>query len=626
MSKLKLFILSISLILFSFVFMLIPIKANPVLSASPSNIFFGPNKKITVTYSGAPGYDSDWIGLFKANAGEREYITYQYLKGSKSGTLTFGAPEEVGKYEFRMWEKEWTRQIAKSNIVNIEYGPTSLEPKISLLYIGPNKKITVTYSGAPGYDNDWIGLFKVGAGEKSWVSYQYLKGKTSGTLEFIAPESPDNYEFRLWTREYTKHLKTSKPIVVQWGPINIKASLSPSDSSGNQKFTVTYSGAPGYDNDWIGLFKVGAGEKSWVSYQYLKGKTSGTLQFDCPKEKGSYEFRMWAKEYTKLLGKSDVIQVGSGGGNGGGSGQFVLYAYPGDGKVYLEWTAIVEQTNLIGYNIYRKTPDSNYKIPITDFPINGLNYIDPNVDNGVLTCYYAKAVYRGNRESNQSNEVCVTPHKPKIEVSIPDNAKTNNPSYTFTGKVDPGSKITVNGSLVSVNSDGTFTATVTLKPGSNTITIIVTNKAGDTIRITKTVEYTGTTPGGKVVIILKINSKTAYVNDVTNTLDVAPFIDRGRTFVPFRFIGEALGAEVGYTTDSNGRVKTVSYKLGNNSITLTIGQKEAIVNGKVMKMDVPPQIIQGRTVIPLRFVTEALGCNVDWNGETMTITITYPAK
>ena len=48
--------------------MLIPIKANPVLSASPSNIFFGPNKKITVTDSGAPGYDSDWIGLFKANA------------------------------------------------------------------------------------------------------------------------------------------------------------------------------------------------------------------------------------------------------------------------------------------------------------------------------------------------------------------------------------------------------------------------------------------------------------------------------------------------------------------------------------------------------------------------------
>ena len=46
MSKLKLFILSISLILFSFVFMLIPIKANPVLSASPSNIFLVPIKKL----------------------------------------------------------------------------------------------------------------------------------------------------------------------------------------------------------------------------------------------------------------------------------------------------------------------------------------------------------------------------------------------------------------------------------------------------------------------------------------------------------------------------------------------------------------------------------------------------
>jgi len=57
-----------------------------------------------VSFSGAPGNNNDWIGIFKADAGDRSYITYQYLGGRKSGTLTFAAPEEVGKYNFRMWE------------------------------------------------------------------------------------------------------------------------------------------------------------------------------------------------------------------------------------------------------------------------------------------------------------------------------------------------------------------------------------------------------------------------------------------------------------------------------------------------------------------------------------------
>jgi len=213
----------------------------------------------------------------------------------------------------------------------------------------------------------------------------------------------------------------------------------------------------------------------------------------------------------------------------------------------------------------------------------------------------------------------------KPVINIPDNGSTNQSSYTFTGKVDPGSSVKVNGSPVTVGPDGSFTATVKLNPGKNTITIQVTNKAGDTTTITKTITLTSGGSGGKVTILLTIGKKIAYVNGKATTLDVAPFIDKGRTFVPFRFIGESLGAQVGYTTDSSGRVATVSYKLGSTSITLYIGSKNAIVNGKTVKLDVPPQIVQGRTVVPIRFVTEALGCKVDWDGEKQEILIQYPA-
>lgn len=303
---------------------------------------------------------------------------------------------------------------------------------------------------------------------------------------------------------------------------------------------------------------------------------------------------------------------------------FTLRAYPGDNKVFLEWTAPKDTSNIIGYNLYRKTSQMPYGSPITDFPIKTLNHLDENVENGIYTCYHMKAVYKDKSESSQSNEVCVTPNPQKPIINIPDNATTNQSNYTFTGKVDPGSLVTVNGSKIVVGSDGSFTATVKLNSGKNSIKIVITNKAGDSVTITKTVTLT-TGADGKIRILLKIGSKNAYVNNQLVVLDVAPFIDRGRTFVPFRFIGESLGAEVGYTTNSSGRVDTVSYKLGKTSILLYIGKKNATVNGKSVMMDVPPQIIQGRTVVPLRFVTENLGCKVDWDGEKMEILITYPA-
>lgn len=596
--------------------------ASPILSASPSQLYFSPGPKITVTFSGAPGNQNDWIGLFKVGAGERAYINYEYLKGAKSGTLTFSLPEEVGSFEFRMWESEWTRIVGVSNPVKIVYPTVKLDASPLLINVGPGKKIKASYSNAPGFGNDWVGLFEVGAGARSWLNYIYTKGLKAGSMEFDAPEKPGNYELRFWTKESVSHLTSSQAIQIVWGKAEISYTLSVPDGSGKRKITVTYSGAPGYQNDWIGLFKVGAGDRTYLTYQYLKGKTSGTLLFDCPGEKGMYEFRMWANEGAKHLVTSSGFDCS--GGSQPGKSSFVLKAYPGDKKVFLEWTSVQNQANLIGYNLYRKSSTESFKTPITDFPIKGLSYLDPNVDNGGTVCYYAKLVYKGNKEEGQSNEVCVVPGIPKVEVSIPNGATTSSGNYTFTGKVAPGSALTVNGKSYPVNPEGTFSVTIPLQPGVNTIKIVVTGKAGDVISITKTVTYNKPPASGKVVIVLRINQKTALVNNVAKTLDVAPFINRGRTFIPFRFIGESLGAEISFTTDAGSRVNTVSYSLGSVSIKLTIGSKNATVNGRLVMVDVPPQIIEGRTVVPLRFVTENLGCLVDWDGEEQKITIQYP--
>lgn len=125
---------------------------------------------------------------------------------------------------------------------------------------------------------------------------------------------------------------------------------------------------------------------------------------------------------------------------------------------------------------------------------------------------------------------------------------------------------------------------------------------------------------GKIVVELQIGSKSAYINGIRKDLDVPPFIENGRTLVPFRFIGEALGASVNWIAEE----KKAIYELNEVKVEIIIGNKTAYVNGKPITLEVPPKISNGRTFVPLRFVSEALGASVIWEAETKRIIITYP--
>jgi len=100
--------------------------------------------------------------------------------------------------------------------------------------------------------------------------------------------------------------------------------------------------------------------------------------------------------------------------------------------------------------------------------------------------------------------------------------------------------------------------------------------------------------------------------------DVPPVIEQGRTLVPLRAIFEALGAKVGW----NSAARTVTATKDGVEMRLTLGQATAYRNGQPVTLDVPAKIVKGRTLVPLRFVSEALGCRVKWDGFTQMITIT----
>ena len=111
---------------------------------------------------------------------------------------------------------------------------------------------------------------------------------------------------------------------------------------------------------------------------------------------------------------------------------------------------------------------------------------------------------------------------------------------------------------------------------------------------------------------------TILLNNSPLAFPVEPFIAEGTTFVPMRVIFEALGASVSW----NGATRTVSSKKGGTEINLTIGSTTVYKNGQSTTLAAAPVIVNDYTMVPLRFVSESMGCDVDWNGQTKTVTIT----
>lgn len=100
--------------------------------------------------------------------------------------------------------------------------------------------------------------------------------------------------------------------------------------------------------------------------------------------------------------------------------------------------------------------------------------------------------------------------------------------------------------------------------------------------------------------------------------DVAPQIINDRTMVPLRAIFEELGAEV----DWDGDTQTVTAMKNDICVIATIGSRRMYVDDEVKTIDVAPQLVGGRTLVPVRFVAEAFDCEVEWDAKRRTVYIT----
>ncbi len=123
---------------------------------------------------------------------------------------------------------------------------------------------------------------------------------------------------------------------------------------------------------------------------------------------------------------------------------------------------------------------------------------------------------------------------------------------------------------------------------------------------------------------LWISKPFIHVNGEKILIDVPPQIISGRTMVPIRVISEGMGAEVSWDGDERRIIITLTNLDGTKRVVkMWVNKTTAEIDGEQVELDSPPTILSGRTLVPVRFISEAFGASVNWNQEERAVTIVY---
>lgn len=265
-------------------------------------------------------------------------------------------------------------------------------------------------------------------------------------------------------------------------------------------------------------------------------------------------------------------------------------------------------------------------------------------DTGASKSYSLK-IYSMNKETKSLSV------RAKIEKMVDDESVTESVSGVFEDKNISYSYSDINGTKYVMNDNNykdCIEAARVVLTGSgfaNTDFIASANRlnlysseADNNYRINKYlkdvdaqtyIRATGIRNGGVPVVAFDDYSMlpqlSVPVTEVTVTVDGQevkfkdqdPVIIEGRTLVPVRGVFEALGAEVEWI----GETRQVLVKSPDTEVQLTLDSNQYFVNGEAKYLDVPASLINDRTMVPVRAISESLGCSVEWDGNTNTVII-----
>ncbi|HOU71562.1 MAG TPA: hypothetical protein PLK88_09225, partial [Methanothrix sp.] len=171
----------------------------PTITATPASL--STCEQITVNYTGAPGFENDWIAMYESNSTDSSFINRQYLEGNENGTVDLYLPDP-GNYMLRMFQNDSYNQLAASNSIEVkEYSGRKVIASPS--HVAPGGTVTVTYWGAPASGTGIIGMYGVNRPDKFALEKRGLGSKNCGRMTWQLPYEPGNYDFRMFYSDIT---------------------------------------------------------------------------------------------------------------------------------------------------------------------------------------------------------------------------------------------------------------------------------------------------------------------------------------------------------------------------------------------------------------------------------------
>ncbi len=282
---------------------------------------------------------------------------------------------------------------------------------------------------------------------------------------------------------------------------------------------------------------------------------------------------------------------------------------PRDGEVLNSTSFVVQGTVDVGSTL--QVNGQNVTVDATGA------FAAPMTIQGTSATVVMDATDVAGNTAHKTVSVSVDKTPPALTVSQPVNfQKIQRLPIVVMGKTEAGAAVTVQGSVATVLADGSFEYSIaSAADGPLTIAVVARDAAGNATTRTIVISVLSTK-----LIQMQVGAKAALVNGQSVNLQTAPLIRNGTTLVPLRFIAETFGISPVW----DGVFQIIDLPLGTRTVRLQVGQRFAAVDGKRVSLDAAPVILGGVTMVPLRFITDTLGADTQWEAATRTIIIVYP--
>lgn len=267
---------------------------------------YPPGSAMIATYK-TPGGKAAGIGVAgpypSATAAIRSAQGYRSVNSSSEAKIIFQAPQAEGSYLFLMWNES-----AGDLLVSLAFQVAAPSLNTSVQSVRTCDRISASYSGAPGFEGDWVGLYTSGAPDGMPIDRQYLDGSQNGSLVFYAPSTGGSYNLRLFEDNGYNLLATSLAIEVK-PTSGIHVEASPAEARVGEPITVTFWGGPDSPDGIIKMYYMTRPDKFHIDGRALNGRRCGIITF-VPPGPGTYDFRMFENDvYRKLMGQSNAVNV-----------------------------------------------------------------------------------------------------------------------------------------------------------------------------------------------------------------------------------------------------------------------------------------------------------------------------